>query len=105
MQTISEFDKQFGTDEDCKRFLAAMRWPDGVICPRCKSKEKVYTLKARPFHWVCKSEDCGKRQGYRFSVITHTIFQNTKIKLNIWFKIGFLMLTSKKGMSAFKCIG
>jgi Transposase zinc-ribbon domain/ISXO2-like transposase domain len=111
MQTISEFDKQFGTDGDCKRFLTAMRWPNGVICPRCKSKDKVYTLKARPFHWVCKSGlssvdslrmpvTCDKRNGYRFSVITHTIFQDTKIKLNVWFKIGFLMLTSKKGMSA-----
>jgi IS1 family transposase len=111
MQTISEFDKQFGTDEDCKRFLTAMRWPDGVICPRCKSKDKVYALKARPFHWVCKSGlnsidslgqpvTCDNRNGYRFSVITHTIFQDTKVKLNIWFKVGFLMLTSKKGMSA-----
>src|SRR6266851_2465283 len=111
MQTIREFDRQFGTDEQCKLFLKAMRWPDGVKCPRCQS-DKVFALKARPFHWVCKSGAesvdketgevtvCHKRNGYRFSVITRTIFQDTKIALNLWFKIGYLMLTAKKGISA-----
>jgi hypothetical protein len=77
-----------------------MRWPEGVRCPRCGATEKVYALKARPYHWVCKNADCGKRQGFRFSVISGTIFENTKIPLNIWFKVGFLMLTAKKGISA-----
>ncbi|MGD0076529.1 MAG: IS1595 family transposase [Candidatus Binataceae bacterium] len=111
MQTISEFDKQFGTDEQCRRFLVAMRWPDGVRCPRC-GNDRVFALKARPYHWVCKSGAetvdketgetviCHKRNGYRFSVITKTIFQDTKIALNLWFKVGYLMLTAKKGISA-----
>jgi len=100
MQTIGEFDRQFGTDEQCRRFLVQMRWPDGVKCPRCERSTRVYELKARPFYWVCKNEDCGKRQSFRFSVISGTIFENTKKPLNLWFKIGYLMLTSKKGMSA-----
>jgi len=111
MQTVSEFDKEFGTDQQCRQFLVRMRWPDGVRCPRC-GNEKVFALKARPFNWVCKSGKesidresrktitCHKRNGYRFSVISGTIFQDTKIALSIWFKIGYLMLTSKKGMSA-----
>jgi hypothetical protein len=40
MQTIDAFDKEFPTDEACKNFLVSMRWPDGVRCPRCKSKER-----------------------------------------------------------------
>jgi hypothetical protein len=100
MQTVTEFDREFGTDEQCRHFLVQMRWPDGVTCPRCNRKEKVYALKARPFHWVCKNDDCGKRQGFRFSVISGTIFENTKIPLNTWFKIGYLMLTAKKGISS-----
>lgn len=100
METISEFDRHFGTDEQCRRFLLQMRWPDGVRCPRCDRKEGVYALKARPFHWACKNKGCGGRNGYRFSVITRTIFQDTKKPLNLWFKIGYLMLTSKKGVSA-----
>jgi hypothetical protein len=100
MQTIDTFDGSFETDEACKRFLVQMRWPDGVACPRCQRTTGVYALKARPYNWACKNKDCGGRNGYRFSVITHTIFENTKIALTIWFKVGYLVLTSKKGMSA-----
>jgi hypothetical protein len=32
-------------------------------------------------------------------VITHTIFQDTKVSLRRWFKIGYLILTAKKGIS------
>jgi transposase-like protein len=109
---MSEFDRQFGTDEQCRKFLVKMRWPDGKVrCARCGS-EKVFALPARPYHWVCKSGAetvdkqtgevgvCHKRNGYRFSVITRTIFQDTKIPLNLWFKVGYLMLTAKKGISA-----
>ena len=57
MQTLQGFDRQFPTDEACKDYLAGKRWPDGVRCPRCGAKEKVYALKARPFHWLCKNAD------------------------------------------------
>ena len=96
MKTIDAFDRQFPTEESCRQFLVDMRWPKGVRCPRCDNS-KVYALKARPFHWVCKAKDCGGKNGYRFSVITYTIFQDTKIGLKIWFKIGYLMLVGKKG--------
>jgi hypothetical protein len=45
---------------------------------------------------------CGpaKRTPYRFSVTVGTIFENTNYKLLIWFKVLYLMLTSKKGISA-----
>jgi len=100
MQTVDAFDRQFRTEDDCKNFLVSMRWPDGVRCPRCKSAARIYALKARPFHWVCCNKGCGGRRGYRFSVITHTIFENTKIPLKLWFKVAFLILTAKKGISA-----
>lgn len=109
MQTIDAFDKEFPTDEACKEFLAAMRWPSGPHCPRCG--EQAYTLKARPFHYLCKSGKescdpdgskvtCDKKNGYRFSVLTRTIFEDTKIPLKIWFKVAYLILTAKKGISA-----
>ena len=100
MQTLDAFDRQFPTDDACKEYLTRRRWPDGVRCPRCGAKDKVYALKARPFHWLCKNADCGGRNGYRFSVITRTIFQDTKVPLKLWFKVGYLMLVSKKGISA-----
>ena len=94
--TLNELLAKFQTEDDCKTYLVAKRWPDGVRCPKCDT-EKVYALKARPFHWVCKK--CNKN-GYRFSVISGTIFENTKYPLREWFTIIFLMYQSKKGMRA-----
>lgn len=100
MQTLDAFDRQFPTDDACKAYIVEKRWPTGVCCPRCDAQERVYALKARPFHWACKNADCGGRNGYRFSVLTRTIFQDTKVPLRLWFKVGYLMLTAKKGISA-----
>jgi transposase-like protein len=95
--TFAQLVARFQTEEDCKAYLAARRWPEGdVCCPRC-GNTKVWEVKSRPFHWLCKG--CNKN-GYRFSVITKTIFENTKYPLVEWFKVAFLMYHSKKGMSA-----
>lgn len=99
LMTLAQMMKRFSTEEACKRFLKEMRWPEGVECPRCHSK-KVYELKARPFHWVCKNKDCGGKNGYRFSVITKTVFENTNYPLRTWFQVIYLMTQSKKGVSA-----
>lgn len=72
-----------------------MRWPNGVRCPPC-ANDKVYTLK-QPFKWQCQK--CAPK-GYRFSVTSGTIFENTNYPLSIWFQVAYLMTQSKKGMSA-----
>ena len=97
--TLTALMTRFSTEEACKQFLQAQRWPDGAQCPRCQSA-KVYALKARPFHWVCKNTGCGGRNGYRFSVITRTVFENTNYPLRTWFQVIYLMTQSKKGISA-----
>ena len=67
----------------------------GVICPRC-GNDKCYAF-ASGHHWQC--EACAK-DGYRFSHLAGTIFENTNKPLRDWFKVTHLILTSKKGMSA-----
>jgi transposase-like protein len=96
--TSAQFDKLFpiGDEDACKAYLKARRWPDGVHCPRC-GNPKVYDLKSRKWHWQC--EQCAP-DGYRFSIIAGTVFENTNKPLRDWFKVAHLMLTSKKGMSA-----
>jgi transposase-like protein len=95
--TLGQFDELFPTDEACKTYLVNRRWPDGVVkCPRC-GNDQVYTLHARPFHWLCRN--C-LEQGYRFSVLVETIFEDTKVGLRDWFRVIHMMLTSKKGIAA-----
>ena len=94
--TVSEFEALFPDDDACKTYLMRRRWPDGVRCPRC-GNDKVAELKARPFHWQCKA--CAPN-GYRFSVLVGTIFENTNIGLRDWFRVIYMMLTGKKGVAA-----
>jgi transposase-like protein len=94
--TAAQFDAAFPDEEACKAYLVARRWPDGVHCPRC-GNPKVYDLKSRQWHWQCAQ--CAP-DGYRFSHIAGTIFENTNKPLRDWFKVAHLMLASKKGMSA-----
>src|SRR5437667_6030268 len=95
METLDGFDRRFPTEEACRTYLALRRWPEGVTCPKCGNKEKVHALNSKPFYWLCKN--CNN---YRFSVISGTIFENTKKPLKLWFRIAYFMLVSKKGMSA-----
>ena len=95
--TNQQFNDMFVSEDDCKIYLVARRWPEGVHCPRCGNVD-VYPVTNRPFHWQCSK--CAKAGGYRFSVLVGTIFENTNKPLRDWFKVIHLMLTSKKGMSA-----
>jgi transposase-like protein len=94
MMTLRELMATFPNNESCKRFLVERRWPDGVKCPKC-GNTATYALKTRPFHWLCKV--C---KNYRFSVISGTIFENTKYPLKTWFEVLWQILNSKKGVSA-----
>lgn len=100
-ETFSDFDALFPDEASCKAYLVARRWPNGVVCPRCKNT-KVWALPSRPFNWLCKSETCLKasKTGYRFSLYVGTIFENTNYALRTWFRVLYLMLSSKKGMSS-----
>lgn len=94
--TIGQFEALFPNEDACKSYLMANRWPEGVRCPRC-GHDHVYELESRPYHWQC--HNCAE-EGYRFSVLVGTIFENTNKPLREWFRVMHMMLTSKKGISA-----
>lgn len=96
--TEAQFEARFplGDDDACKAYLAARRWPEGVRCPRC-GNPAVYDLPSRKWHWQCQKCD---PNGYRFSVLVGTIFENTNKPLRDWFKVTHLMLSGKKGIPA-----
>ena len=100
-RSLAQLKRRFATDEVCKEYLVQLRWPTGrVVCPRCGKSDRVYALKTRPFHWVCKNPTLECPGIYRFSVLTGTVFENTKIPLRTWFEVIYLMTQSKKGISA-----
>jgi transposase-like protein len=84
--------EQFGSDEKCRLRLTELRWPNGVTCPRCESTS-ISTIAER------QQYDCNTCR-YQFSVTSGTIFHDTHLSLSKWFLAIYLMMESKKGMSA-----
>ena len=94
--TAAEFEAMFPDEDACRAYLQVRRWPEGVHCPRC-GNPAVYDLATRKWHWQC--HQCAS-DGYRFSLLVGTIFENTNKPLRDWYRVIHLMLTSKKGVSA-----
>lgn len=84
--------ERFHSEDVCREYLEKLRWPTGPGCPRCGSCSVSEITTRNQF-------DCNDCR-YRFSVTSGTIFDNTKLPLWKWFAAIYLMIESKKGMSA-----
>jgi transposase-like protein len=89
---LVELIKDFADESKCRAYIEKLRWPDGVLCPRCGSA-KIYRIVKRD-QFVCDSCE------YQFSVTVGTIFHDTHLPLWKWFLTTCLLCESKKGMSA-----
>lgn len=83
---------QFASDEECRQYLTELRWPDGIVCPKCGCVSISRVIKRDVF-------DCNACR-YQFSVTTGTIFHDTHLPLKKWFAAVYLMCESRKGISA-----
>jgi transposase-like protein len=91
-KTLREFQSKFASEEACQQYLAACRWPDGFVCPRCGNRRAYELVNLR--RWQC----IGCR--YQVSLTAGTILHNTKTPLTVWFWAAYLMTTDKRGVSA-----
>lgn len=82
----------FGTEEKCRQVLVELRWPDGVVCIRCGS----FFIRN---NYTRNQYDCGDC-GSQFSVTAGTMLHDTHLPLQKWFLAVYLMIESKKGISA-----
>jgi transposase-like protein len=94
----SEFDfPHFKDPEAAREHLEAIRWPNGPICPHCGGVERIHKVagkKHRPGLYACR--DCNGH----FTVTVGTVFERSKIPLNVWFRAVYLLCSSKKGISS-----
>ena len=74
-----------------------IRWPNGVICPRCGVQENPYRIKRESKkREILRYRSCKKE----FSVTTGTVFEGSHILLITWFRAFVLLSSSKKGISS-----
>jgi transposase-like protein len=93
-ETLLEAVRYFSDPEIALRFVAGMKWPNGVICPRCHSKS-VGFLSTRRL-WKCKG--CAKQ----FSAKVGTIFEDSPIPLEKWLPAVWLLANCKNGISSYE---
>jgi transposase-like protein len=91
-QDLPTFIARFGTDEACRDYLLRQRWPTGFRCRACGHGE-AWAL-ARRNIYECAA--CGQQH----SLLTGTIFEQTKTGLAKWFLAIYLVTSSKGGIAA-----
>ena len=90
--TLIELMEKFNSEDRCREYIEALRWPSGVCCTRCGSTSVSKIVKRHQY-------DCNDCR-YQFSPLAGTVFHDTHLPLTKWFLAAYLMCESKKGMSA-----
>lgn len=90
--SLVELIDRFDCDEKCRDILESLRWPVGVCCTRCGDMDVLELPKHK--RWQCRG--CG----YQFSVTSGTIMHDSHLPLRKWFLAIYLMVESRKGVSA-----
>lgn len=90
-RTILELEQRFSSEQACRDYLFALRWPDGFVCPRCAATEVWEASRGRLICRGCR---------YQGSVTAGTIFQGTQKPLVLWFRAIWYVVSQKNGASA-----
>src|ERR1700733_10697068 len=77
-RTLSEALHYYANPDLATMAFSAIRWPNGIECPHCRSREKHSYVSTRHI-WKCRS--CRKQ----FSPKAGTIFEDSPIGLDKWF--------------------
>ena len=87
----------FQDAENCRQFMIAVRWTDGIVrCPRCGSENVSYMPNAKRYH--CKA----KHSMSKFSLKVGTIFEDSPIGLEKWLPAAWLISNCKNGISSYE---
>lgn len=80
----------------CREYLVAQRWPDGVECPRCGSKDVIFLEKYS--RWHCRA----KHPAPQFTLKTGTVMEDSAIGLDKWLPAFWLLSNCKNGISSYE---
>lgn len=94
-QTLLEAIAYFADRDRALRFFVEMRWPNGIICPHCGSKDDFSFISTRRI-WKCK----GCRQ--QFSAKVGTIMEDSPLGLDKWMACIWIVVNAKNAISSYE---
>jgi transposase-like protein len=80
------------TENACRSYLEALRWPEGISCPRCDGRA-ITDIPARRRYYC-------RRCRHFFSLTSGTMFHNSHLPLWKWFVAITLILDADRGLPA-----
>ncbi|HEY2858759.1 MAG TPA: IS1595 family transposase [Terracidiphilus sp.] len=96
-KTLQQAILYFSDEDRCIAYLAAGRWPDGVVvCPTCGRQGASYVARRRV--WQCKT----RHPKAQFSIKIGTIFEDSPIPLCKWLAAMWMIANCKNGISSYE---
>lgn len=92
--SMVQFLQQYGTEAKCYRVLYKTRWPQGFRCPCCQNRSRSRFRRDGRIYYQCRA--CR----HQTTLVSGTLFQNTKLPLTTWFLALYLLTTTKTNLSA-----
>jgi len=86
----------FAKPENCREYMVARRWPDGVTCPRCGSANVLFLEKYN--RWHCRE----KHKAPQFTLKTGTIFEDSPLGLDKWLTAMWMIVNCRNGVSSWE---
>jgi transposase-like protein len=93
-KTLAEAIRFFSTFENCKDYMVARRWPNGVTCPTCGSGSVYFDANRKG--WECKT----RHPKRKFTLKTGTIFEDSPLGLDKWLPVVWMIASMKNGVSS-----
>lgn len=85
--SLTDFMKGYGTETQCAESLFQARWPSGFQCPECGGRRYSVVKTRNLFQCtICR---------HQTSLISGTLFEQTKLPLTVWF-LAIHLLTQAK---------
>lgn len=94
--TLQEAILYFANPGNCREYLVARRWPDGVTCPRCGSGNVLFMEKYN--RWHCRE----KHDAPQFTLKTGTLMEDSPIGIDKWLMAMWQIVNSKNGISSYE---
>ena len=95
-KTLQEAILYFADLVNCREYLVARRWPNGVTCPRCGSQNVLFLEKYN--RWHCRE----KHNAPQFTLKTGTIMEDSPIGLDKWMTAMWQIVNCKNGISSYE---
>jgi transposase-like protein len=92
--SLQEAIEYFSNPDNCREYVVARRWRNGVICPTCGCADVIFL--ANQNRWQCRNKH-SKRQ---FSLKTGTIYEDSPLGLDKWLVATWLVSNCKNGVSS-----